>query len=547
MSLPKEPRQLMINLMYLVLTALLAMNVSSEILNAFKIMDKSLIRSNKTAEERNTGVTELFGKFLEDDKASVEKKKKVSDALVLAEQVNTKTSAMVADLEKYKKMIIEASGGYDATGELKQMEYLDGGTHVMIEQKNGEKLLKAMQDYKSQISGLVPLEGNNIVASGDNPTVFKQLPLDFTVEKNDENKGDWSYANFHMSPTIANIALLNKYKNDVLASQSIALENIWSIATGEKAKKITLNPQVFTDYAIIVSADNSYLLPGEKYHARVVMGTYNKKLKNLTFNINGRNVVPVDGVADFTDFPSGNGPKNINVTASFTDTVINEDGSRSVKPVTVKLPQPVQYFVGEAQASISLDKMNVFYIGVANPVTIAASGIPADKVVATGENCTLTKVAGVNKYEVFTEKTGKAKITLSGTKADGTNVVFGTYEYRVKYLPDPVPYVAAKRGGKAGVSEMQNQIGMIAKLEGSEFDVQYRVISFDIYHHPRRGEDQAESSNSLYLTGNQASAPVRAIMEKLDVGSKLYFDNIKAVGPDKKVRNIGSMVFNIAY
>jgi len=551
MSLPKEPRQLMINLMYLVLTALLAMNVSSEISNAFKIMDKSLIRSNKVAEDRNKGVTDLFGKYAEDPKVNAEKKKKVEDAFKLADEVNTKTTAMVSQLENFKKLIIDASGGFDKTGELKQIEYLDGGTRVMIEEGNGPKLLASLQKYKNEMAGLVPIDDKVMIGAGvnNNPEIFKLLPLDFSTDKSENNPdGDWSYGNFHMSPTIANVALLNKYINDVRACQSVALDNIWALATGEKDNRVRMTPKIWTDYAIIVSADNSYLLPGEKYHARVAMGTYNKKLKNLSFQIDGSTYYPnEEGVVEFTQTPSANGPKTYNVTAVFNDSILNLDGTKSLKQVKTVLPKPIQYFVGEATASISLDKMNVFYIGVDNPISLSASGIPADRVVAVGEGCTLKSTGVTGKYIVTAEKSTTAYITLSGTKADGSPITFGKYPYRVKYLPDPVCYFANKRSGKIGVGEAQAQLGLIARLEGSDFDAKFNVVSFDIYHHPRRGEDQSESSTSLYTNGAKANAQIKAVIDKLDVGSKLYFDNVKAVGPDKKVRNLGSMVFILAY
>lgn len=550
MSLPKEPRQLMINLMYLVLTALLAMNVSSEILNAFKIIGKSITNSNKTADERNKGVTELFTKFAEDPKANVEKKQKVADALKLAEEVNAKTNAIIAEIQGYRKDIIDVSGGYTKDGELKQIEFLDGGTIVMIEKGNGPKLLASLKKYKDEIAGLVPVDGTKMVAAGvgNNKAIFDQLPLNFDTEKSDNNPdGDWTYGNFHMSPTIANITLLDKYINDVRSAQSVALDNIWQLATGEKHRNFTITPQVFNEYAIILSADNSFVLPGEQYHARVMMGTYNKTLKNLTFNVNGRTIVPTNGVADFTEIANTVGGKNINVTATFTDTLYDKEGGKTLQTRTVKIDKPVQYFVGEAQASISLDKMNVFYIGVPNPITLSASGIPADKLVATGEGVTLTKVAGVNKYEVFADKPGKAKITLSGTRADGKTMTFGTYEYRVKVIPPPYPIVAGKRGGKAGVAEMQAQIAMFAKLDGFDFDAKFRIVSFDIFHQPRRKEAQEASSKNEYLTGPNASADIKTIMESLGIGSKLYFDNIKAVGPDKRIQNIGSLAFTLSY
>lgn len=552
MSLPKEPRQLMINLMYLVLTALLAMNVSSEILNAFKTMNNSLIRSNKTAEDRSLGAMKLFEDYKNDPKVAADKKKRVEDAMKIADDVNNKTTAIIAELNKYKEMIVQASGGYEADGiELKQIENLDGGTRVMIDEGNGPKLLQSLKSYKDEIAGLVPKDETAIVSAGtgNNPDIFAQLPLDFSTQVSENNpSGDWSTGNFHMSPTIASVALINKYINDARACQTVAIDRIWALATGEKQNLLRLNAKPMTDYAIIVSADNSYLLPGEKYHARIAMGTYNKKLKNLSFNVNGRTLFPnEEGVVDFSEVSSSNGAKNINVSATFTDTILNADGTKSLKKVDVKLPKPAQYFVGEATASISLDKMNVFYIGVANPITLSASGIPSDKLQHSEENCKLNPLPGVHKYEVWVEKAGTAKINLFGTKADGTPVNFGTYNYRVKYLPDPVAYVANKRGGAVGVNEMKAQIGVIARLEGSDFDAKFNVVSFDMAYQPRRGDYREATSNTMYLNDPKANSEVKSMMSDLDIGGKLYFDNIRAVGPDKKVRNLGSMVFILKY
>ena len=99
MSLPKEPRQLMINLMYLVLTALLAMNVSSEILNAFKTIGKSIENSNKSTIDRNAAVTGAFSKYINDPKTLETKKVKVQAALLLANTVNQKTKDLIAQIE----------------------------------------------------------------------------------------------------------------------------------------------------------------------------------------------------------------------------------------------------------------------------------------------------------------------------------------------------------------------------------------------------------------------------------------------------------------
>ena len=541
MALPKEPRQLMINLMYLVLTALLAMNVSSEILNAFKTIGKSIANSNKAVEERNKLVTEHFQEYINDEDAKPEKREKVKQALLLANQVNEKTEAIVSELKKYKQLIIDASGGVDEQGNIRQIENLDGGTRVMIEEGNGPKLLTTLKTFKDEIAGLVPLNMDNMVAPGvgNNARVFGMLPLNFETDKSDNNPdGDWSYGNFHMSPTIANITLLDKYASDVRASQSLALDEIWAMATGERQNDLHVTSQALPDYAVIVAADNNFVLPGEKYRARIMLGTYNKKMNNLSFSVNVRTIMPVDGVAEYTEVASAVGQKNVTVTASFTDTI---PGTKQTQRRTITMPKPANYYVGEAQASISLDKMNVLYVGLANPITIAASGIPAGNINVTSENCTMTKTAGVGQYEVAVAKAGTdAKITLTGKLADGTVKNFGTYKYRVKLVPTPYPMIANSRGGKMAKNLLKAQAAVFAKLDDFAYELKFPVTAYSVTLQPKSG-DLMEAT----ATGELLSSPtVRAILDKVKIGDRIYFENIKCKAPDG-IRSIGSVNFII--
>ncbi len=546
MSLPKEPRQLMINLMYLVLTALLAMNVSSEILNAFKIIGKSIVRSNNAAEVRNTAVSADFQEYIDNPKTQEEKRKKVSDALLLANQVNDKTKSLITILQGYKDQIVQAAGGLDKNGEIRRIDDLDAGTKVMIEEKNGPKMLQELKTFKDEIAGLVPSNDSIMVGAGigNNKVIYDQLPLTFDMEKTDLNPdGDWSFGNFHMSPSIANVTLIDKYISDVRSCQTIALDNIWSLATGEHHKEVHTTPRPFNDYIIMVSADNSFVLPGEKYHARVVMGAYNKKLNNLSFVVNGKTITPVDGVADFTDIaPTTPGPRNVTVTASFNDTI---PGTKTVQRRTIQLEKPAQYFVGEAQASIALDKMNVLYVGLDNPITFAVSGIPGGNVSYTSDNCNLTKATGVNKYTVaVTKPGGTASISLKGKRADGIEQTFGPFTYRIKRVPPPYPSIAGKSGGAIGANELKVQEAVFAKLIDFVYELDFPVVSFTMTLQPKRGEAEEASSNTMYLTGPKANPSIAALMAKIKINDRVYFENIRAKAPDG-IRNIGSVNFII--
>ena len=238
---------------------------------------------------------------------------------------------------------------------------------------------------------------------------------------------------------------------------------------------------------------------------------------------------------------AGKGEQTINVSASYTDP--NDNVNKSIPS------KPFKYYVGEAQATISLDKMNVFYIGVDNPITFSASGIPAGNLNYTAENCTLTKADGVNKYLV-TVATGtagkKAIIKLAGKLGDGTTKDFGSYEYRIKNIPDPYPQIANKRGGGIAASELRVQEAIFAKLDNFDFEAKFTVVSFDVtYQKKRSTELEIYSSGTQYLTGPSALKSIDEVLQKARIGDRIYFENIKAVGPDKRVRSIGSVNFTI--
>ncbi len=527
----------MINLMYLVLTALLAMNVSSEILNAFKIVDKSINQSTSNIQAKNETTLQNFEIALEDPKIIADPVKfaKVKQFLEYAKQVAERSKTMTTELEGYKQAIITRAGGMDPNNptQLLREDDLDAATAIMVEnEKKGAVMMASLKKYKSDIAVMVPVNDENLNLSGSNESIEKKLPINLDVEPSKENENnDWSYANFHMVPAVGAVTIMDKYINDVKISESIVMDELWAKAFGERRRQVP----VFKDYAILVSSPNTYLLPGEKYTANIMLGAYNKTSSNLTIRVNGANLAVKDGIATYTATATGKGEQTINVTASYTDP--NEG---TMKNYT----QKASYYVGDAQASISLDKMNVFYVGVPNPITFSASGVPSSALKYNAENCTLTPSEGINKYMVNVSQPGtKAKITLTANLSDGTVKNFGTFEYRVKRIPDPYPVIANKRGGSAVANELKVQDAILARLDNFDFDAKFVVTSFTVTYLPRRGEPEEASSSTQYLTGPNAAPSVAAIMAKLKPGDKVFFENIKAIGPDKTSRLIGSVNF----
>ncbi len=539
MALPKDPRQLMINLMYLVLTALLAMNVSREVINAFNIVDDSIVNSNEKIDVKNAATIVNFEEVLEnnDGKLTPEKKLKIQNAKDIADQARTLTATMVNQLAGYRNELVEAADGIDTlTGRIAREDDLEAPTRVMIEEKKGVQMFNALNKYKKDIAKLVnDLENANLKPNQKATDIEPSLPIDFKLKGVPTTDADaWAFGNFNMVPAVASTTIVDKYINDVKNSESMALDKLWANAMGEKKqKKIT-----FTDFDVLLSANSSYILPGEKYTAQVMLGAYSKKgQERLSITVNGRNLPIRNGIADFSTVASSKpGPQKLTVSASYYD---NDEGI--MKRVG---PKTYEYYVGQPQATISVDKMNVFYKGLPNPITVSASGIVGKPILGLGPNIKLTEdPSGPGKYFVTVSAYGKTTISLKGKRGDGGIQDFGTREFRLKRIPDPVPEIGRKTSGDLSISEMQQQIAIIAKLKDFVYDTKFKVTSYGMVYIPKRGDPNVVTSNNGYLD-SRAPGQVRDILNKLKVGDRLIFENIRALGPDGETRKLPSLSYS---
>ena len=195
MSLPKEPRQKMINMMYLVLTALLALNVSAEILNAFRTVNSSLLNANGIIDAKNQGIFQSFDKKVQDPKTA-EKAKIWRDK---AEKARVFADNMTSYIESLKSELMKESGQKQAGGDFKE-DNLDEGT-------KGKELQRKLGEYRDNLLSIDP----EIKAQFANT-----LPIDLSIpkSKNEGNK-EWEAAYFRMTLAIAAITMLSKFQNDV--------------------------------------------------------------------------------------------------------------------------------------------------------------------------------------------------------------------------------------------------------------------------------------------------------------------------------------------
>ncbi|MFC4262497.1 gliding motility protein GldM [Ferruginibacter yonginensis] len=497
MALPKEPRQKMINIMYLVLTALLALNVSSEILNAFKVVDKSLQTSNSNL----TSANETLYKSLQAKVADPVTAEKATIWNGKAEQAKKLSADLSSYIESIKKQLKEEAGLKMVTNEQGQQEEqfkeddLEAATRLFGNGPGGKNLGVELENklkaYKAAMLAIDP-EINTAFAT--------TLAVDGAPAKGQDGKvKSFTDAYFHMTPTVAGLTLLSKFQNNVKNAENQVVTYCHSKVGEVKVK--------FDKTGVLIGQSSNYVMPGQEIEVTAGIGAYSSAAVPQ-ISIGGSSVPVVDGKGTYKITASGGGARTIPVTIRYKD----QDGNEKTET------KNVEYVVGTpGGAAVMLDKMNVFYMGVDNPVTI---GSPTgwDKTTVSMSGGTITG-SGSNRV-VRVSAIGPASITVN---ADGKPSQFS---FRVKRIPDPIFKVGT---GKARVPavEFKNQQFCRADLENFDFDLKFNVVSATVYFSGANFPNPAVGS----INGNSL-ASVAQYMAKAGPGTSVTFVNIKVQGPD---------------
>ena len=501
MALPKEPRQKMINLMYLVLTALLALNVSSEILNAFKVVDKSLQNSSSNLSAANTTLYASLTEKLNDPKTA--EKAKIWEPK--AEQAKALSDQMTTYLEGLKLQLKQASDLNSVDGTYKE-DNLDAATRLFDTKGEGKILESKLLAYRVAMLNIDPEIKQKFE---------KTLPIDLEPPTSqDGSKKDFTNAYFHMTPTVAGLTLLSKFQNNVKNAENQVVTFCHEQIGAVKVK--------FDKTGVLVGQNSNYLMPGQELEVTAGIGAYSSAAQPK-ISIGGAGAAVIDGKATYKITAGGAGKKSIPVTVTYLD----QDGISQTKT------ENVEYTVGTpGGAAIMLDKMNVFYIGVPNPITIS-SGSGWDK---TTVSMTGGTMSGSNGNRVVSV-TGGTAATITVT-ADGKSSKF---DFRVKTIPDPKGMVGPSSGGRMLASAFKAQDFIRAELANFDFDARFSVTGSTVYF---SGAGFANSGS--IQTGSLTSGSLAAVKSKIDLckpGSVVTFDDLKVVGPDGRSRTIPPISF----
>src|SRR5579859_5150843 len=528
MSLPKEPRQKMINMMYLVLTALLALNVSVEVLNAFKTVNHSIEKSNKVIDEKNNLTYAAFTREVNDPQTMAKAKTWAPPA----QQVQKLAADLSSYLDNLKEKLIAASSPkVDKDGKREFADgNLDAATRLMDKEGEGPKLYERLKKYRLDLLAVIdpakyPDESDKVKEDlkRTQDEFAHQLPLDThippsesgnTAISNDSAK-NWTVRYFHMTPTIAAMTILSKFQSDVKNSESQVVDFLH--------KQVGEVKVIFDKFEPLVSPSATYLMPGDELEVKAGIGAFSAAAKPK-ITING-STLPLgeDGTADWKSRVSSTGTVNVKIE------YVKPDGSIGT------ITKDVKYTVGQPSgASVFLEKMNVLYVKEENPVKISGGSVGREKVRVSFTNGEISHGDG-DEWVAVPKTPGEGKIIVD---ADGKRTEF---PMRVKYLPNPTGFVGTKMGGAMSAAEFKAMGGVIAKLLNSEFESPFKVVGYKVAALGGPISTYREANND----GNRWTGNAATLVSQCGPGTNVFFDNIRVMGKDQRVRELPPMVFNL--
>ncbi len=564
----ETPRQAMIGMMYLFYTALLALNVSAEILTAFTLVDGSLRKTNTITEGVIEGTQTEFAKAMTNNPNGVKKYNDLANEVVAAadkayKEIQHYKLALVGTLEgvygdnDYTAPYSEASDAKDqeiekslrdkwaadkpeaADPNLVDIDDLvskkddnNVGGEIFITNGQGKVVAKSREDYKNTLIDIVGrgTDNSEVSQKAKESLVASLNELLSTArmksESDDIDSVDWDVSNFEHLPAAGVLTLMTKMQADVRNTESSVLSYLLS--------QIGKTDMKFNAIRAVVSpTTSSYVLVGEPYKADIFVAAYDST-QDPEILVGGSPLKVEKGVGKYTGSTGAVGVKSFGGVIKLKNKTTGE---------LKEYPFKGEYEVGQSSLSVSPTKMNVLYIGVPNPLEVTASGYNPEKLHVSISQGSVNKAGGqAGAYSALVKTPGTAKVTVTAT-VDGQTKNLGTREFRVKRVPDPRASITTKdawgKGGTVSKSLLAASAGVKADLENFDFDMKFVIVGFKVSA-TIKGFVQDATSTSAAFTSQQKN-----IINQAPAGSKIYIEDIKAKGPDGSVRDLGAIVLKL--
>ena len=507
------PRQKMINLMYVVLMAMLAMNVSSDVLKGFSLVDEGLNRTKDNSSVQN----EAIYATLED--AMKQNPEKTRVWYQKAMHVKAATDSLYDFAEQLKVDIVREADGKDGdVHNIKNRDNLEAATHVMLAPGvgKGAKLKAAIDGYREKVLRIINdsvqrrIIGSNL--STEVPSTLSGLGK------------NWQEYMFENTPVVAAVTLLTKLQTDVKQAESQILHKLIS---NIDVKDVRVN-----QISAFVIPSSKTVVRGGSFSADIVMAAVDTTQRpdiyvgnTLLKSSNGHFETVCNSIGDFT----------------LKGYIVMHNGNG--EEIRREFEQP--YTVVEPSATVSATLMNMLYAGYQNPISVSVPGVPANKINVSMTNGTLTK-KGNGQYVAVPSKVGTDAVFTVTAENEGRQQQMGKFEFHVRKLPDPTGYIEVQdasgnkdrfKGGRISKQVLLTAGGIGAAIDDGLLNIAFRVVGFETVFVDRMGNAMPEVSNSASFTPNQISR-----IRSLSRGKIFNISRIKVIGPDGIQRTLPSSV-----
>jgi len=540
----QSPRQKMINMMYLVLTALLALNISKEVLHAFVVVNIGLMQQNENLISNNAGIYNTLKEEM--DKNPKDEKRKNLHAT--ASTVVKLTTDMDAFIETMKTEMVMKTDGVDETKAKERIK-----NPFLIERKDdydrtttyfGTNSPPGTSGKAAELKGKLTKFRTDLLALVEPKYKSKleaklkvlELKLPEVGETKEGHTSTWEMFYFYHQPQSAALVELTKWQNIVRGAESEMLTYLYDQIAATSFK--------FDQVLAAIIPKSNFVTSGSSFEADVFLAAYSSAVKPDIYygafadtmgsgKIDGGEGTKLDpnliigGKGKISIPASGAGERTFGVQIKIVNPVSGE-----VTPYAAN----VKYNVAPPSATVSATKMNVMYKGLDNPIEVSVPGVAPNNVIV---NCSGGAMSGGNgKYSVKPGATKEITISVSAKSTDGKTTSMGAYKFRVKPVPTPkVTWGSAQDGGMIGANAGAGS-PLIPMMENFDFDVYAQITGYTISF--KVGGDLF----SKQCSGNTIPGDVASKMRVLAKGTKVFFESVKMTVPGGDRRS-ASAIFTI--
>lgn len=501
---PETPRQKMIGMMYLVLTAMLALNVSADILKGFSMVNQSLNTTIETTESRNATLIARL-EYLNEQNPE-----KIGNWLKEAQEVREKSNELYDYIQNFKIEMIKIADGkkYDPQGiDIKARDNTDAASNYAINQGNGKKLKTRIDEYRVYIEGKFDNKPEKVA------TYNKIFSTENEVGTDPSKPLSWEVRNFDYMPLSAVVTMLAKYQADIKAAETDLLQYFTSQTDAQdfKVNKI----------GAVVIPESKNVVKGGQYRASIILSASDSTASPI-IKINGTTLEDEKYVATCNSV----GNKSFEGVLIVKDPVTGEDREYAFKE---------EYTVVEPSVTIANQDMNVVYMGYNNRISISVPGVPSDQITATSPNATLERT-GNGLYICKPKSYSDVEISVTAT-VDGKPTRMGSSTFRVRTLPDPTAFLKFNDANGNAIlynptsskhkltRANLNEAVMVAEYADGLLQATFKISSFTLQVSDGRGGFTPSQSN-----GNQFTEGQKNSLRRLKSGSVVFIEQIKVTG-----------------